>query len=455
MLASFFVHISMANVAAGAAANLEPIFAVPEWVRAGDFVAGRYTILEVISESVHTSTYRAHDGFLDIGPGGFGAAGACREALASRKLVVLKAERKRPGFSCAVAKEYTAMLQLAERSPTHIPRPSCLLEGDEALGARAVLVLPWLGNDAMRELRLQKRMPPEVLRDVGCKMLVSIQAVHDAGLLHRDIKPANFVLCGDTAEDPGVFLIDFGLARWYFDTATQNVLPVRKTGRFCGTLRYASMNSHLLRDLGRRDDLWSLAFTLLELSTGWLPWKPCPRGLSEQERQALHGQICREKQKFVALCLEMKYSRAEAGEFHAHSERRQFAALVGMRGPDCGVEYEERVREFLKVVPSPLIDIVCDLVKLQYASRPNYVKMYSHLMRMARSRPVSALPNVAPSASPRNGRRRQRDQSLSGVTTSVGKDPHSALPFPGSEKRCKVEVVAGREDTVLSSDTSV
>lgn len=46
----------------------------------------------------------------------------------------------------------------------------------------------------------------------------------------------------------------------------------RATAEFRGTCRYASIQSHMHEELGRRDDLWSLLYMLLELHGGQLPW---------------------------------------------------------------------------------------------------------------------------------------------------------------------------------------
>jgi tau tubulin kinase len=51
------------------------------------------------------------------------------------------------------------------------------------------------------------------------------------------------------------------------------VRPSRDHSGFCGTARYASIDSHNAQDLVRRDDLWSLFCMLVEFANGQLPWR--------------------------------------------------------------------------------------------------------------------------------------------------------------------------------------
>ncbi|XP_049852271.1 probable serine/threonine-protein kinase DDB_G0292354 [Schistocerca gregaria] len=105
---------------------------------------------------------------------------------------------------------------------------------------------------------------------LGSIFLKIIEHVHRAGYLHRDIKPSNFVV-GPNRRANLIYIIDFGLARRHI-LPTGQVRPEKERPGFRGTARYASINSHIARDLGRRDDLWSILYVLIEFSRGFLPW---------------------------------------------------------------------------------------------------------------------------------------------------------------------------------------
>jgi len=70
-----------------------------------------------------------------------------------------------------------------------------------------------------------------------------------------------------------VHLIDFGLSKEFRDPNTHKHIPFNRGLGFTGTPTFASINSHLGLELGRRDDLESLAFTLFYFLWGFLPWQ--------------------------------------------------------------------------------------------------------------------------------------------------------------------------------------
>jgi tau tubulin kinase len=62
-------------------------------------------------------------------------------------------------------------------------------------------------------------------------------------------------------------VIDFGLARRFVDESGATI-PQRMEAAFRGSTTYASINAHKQLDLGRRDDVWSWLYCLVELLSG-------------------------------------------------------------------------------------------------------------------------------------------------------------------------------------------
>jgi serine/threonine protein kinase len=76
-----------------------------------------------------------------------------------------------------------------------------------------------------------------------------------------------------------VHLIDFGLSKEFRDPKTHAHIPYKKDLGLAGTAMFASINSHQGLELGRRDDLESLAYVSFYFLWGFLPWQ----GLGEEE----------------------------------------------------------------------------------------------------------------------------------------------------------------------------
>jgi serine/threonine protein kinase len=162
------------------------------------------------------------------------------------------------------------------------------------------LVMELLGRNLadVRRDAPEQRFSVTTAALLGHHMLRGIEEMHRCGYIHRDVKPSNFALPRDTAASRKVYVIDFGLARRYVQDARTNpfsesgssvlvpdakipsglppgtrIRPPRAQVGFRGTARYASVHSHAGEDLGRRDDLWSLLYSLVEMVVGMLPWR--------------------------------------------------------------------------------------------------------------------------------------------------------------------------------------
>ncbi|XP_028858123.1 tau-tubulin kinase 2b [Denticeps clupeoides] len=107
---------------------------------------------------------------------------------------------------------------------------------------------------------------------LGQQILEAIESIHSVGFLHRDIKPSNFAMGRLEITCRTCYMLDFGLAR-QFTNSCQEVRAPRPVAGFRGTVRYASINAHKNKEMGRHDDLWSLFYMLVEFMVGQLPWR--------------------------------------------------------------------------------------------------------------------------------------------------------------------------------------
>ncbi|KAG1723197.1 casein kinase I isoform delta [Suillus occidentalis] len=146
--------------------------------------------------------------------------------------VAIKLESITTGQPSSVQREYTILKRL---------------EG--GLGIPRAL---WFGRDLHTVVNL------------GIQLISRLEYIHSHNYVHCDIKPQN-VLVGLGYLKHTAFIIDFGIAKEYWDTATRNQ-------RLTGTPAFASINNHLGVDPGRRDDLESLTYMLIYLLRGSLPW---------------------------------------------------------------------------------------------------------------------------------------------------------------------------------------
>uniref|UniRef100_A0A1I7TCC9 Protein kinase domain-containing protein n=1 Tax=Caenorhabditis tropicalis TaxID=1561998 RepID=A0A1I7TCC9_9PELO len=137
------------------------------------------------------------------------------------------------------------------------------------------MMITLLGKDLHKlrcELPERKFSINTALR-VGIQTLKACEELHRIGFVSRDVKPGNFAPgVKANRQSRTIFMYDFGLARRYVDKNNQ-IIPSRKEVGWRGTTRYGSLNAHKRQDLGRRDDLESWFYGLVEMTRGTLPWR--------------------------------------------------------------------------------------------------------------------------------------------------------------------------------------
>jgi len=115
----------------------------------------------------------------------------------------------------------------------------------------------------------------EMVACIAVEALNILKSLHEVGWVHGDVKPENFLLGqAGTLHERKLYLVDFGLASNIREGLAQTHVEYdQKPDLFRGTVRYASVHAHLGRTSSRRDDLESLAYTLVFLLKGRLPWQ--------------------------------------------------------------------------------------------------------------------------------------------------------------------------------------
>ncbi|CAN0901603.1 Casein kinase 1-like protein HD16 [Linum grandiflorum] len=139
-----------------------------------------------------------------------------------------------------------------------------------------ILVMDMLGPSLWDVWNSNNQMLSEqMVACIAVEAISILEQLHSRGFVHGDVKPENFLLGQPgSPEEKKLYLVDLGLAsRWKESASGRHVDYDQKPDVFRGTVRYASVHAHLGRTGSRRDDLESLAYTLVFLLRGKLPWQ--------------------------------------------------------------------------------------------------------------------------------------------------------------------------------------
>jgi len=118
------------------------------------------------------------------------------------------------------------------------------------------------GGDLFTHLRSLGTLPERVARQIIAELVLAVAHLHEYGIIHRDVKPENVLLdsCGHAR------LTDFGLSKFNVTA------PDHGAYSMCGSPGYIAPEVLSGRGYGFSVDWWQLGMTLLETTTGNLPW---------------------------------------------------------------------------------------------------------------------------------------------------------------------------------------
>jgi tau tubulin kinase len=203
-----------------------------------------------------------------LGEGGFGAVYKMEHARTGEQYA-MKVEGVREQIQ-VLKMEVLVLQSLKERGSRH----GCAIL-DRGRNDQFNYVIMTLVGKSLQDLRKEGQGGHLSLSSAlraGRQCLEATADLHNIGYLHRDIKPGNFAVGrAEVAQQRTVFILDFGLAR-KFVKDTGEIRTPRAAAGFRGTVRYAPINCHRSKELGRKDDLETWFYMQVELTLGRLPW---------------------------------------------------------------------------------------------------------------------------------------------------------------------------------------
>jgi len=181
------------------------------------------------------------------------------------------------------------------------------------------MVIELLGAnlEELREFCGGKFSIPTIL-SLADQLISRIEFFHAKNFIHRDIKPDNFVM-GHGVVSSVAYIIDFGLAKRYRDATTKMHIPYKNNKKLTGTARYASLNTHMGIEQSRRDDLECLAYSLVYLLKGILPWQ----GIRAEDKGEKYKKIL-ERKKSISIDMLCKGLPSEFGNMFYYCRSLKF-----------------------------------------------------------------------------------------------------------------------------------
>jgi eukaryotic-like serine/threonine-protein kinase len=209
---------------------------------AGEVVADRYELEQLVGSGGMSSVFRAHDRVLE-------------------RTVALKVLHERLISNQDVVDRFTREAKLvAGLSHTNIVS---VIDRGEFEGS-PYIVFEYIAGDNLKQVIVRDGpLPVDRALELAIEVARGLAFAHQKGFVHRDVKPQNVLLNGKGEAK----VTDFGIARPLEATSEETA-----TGTVLGTCDYIAPEQAQGRHVDAQTDVYSLGIVLFELLTGEVPF---------------------------------------------------------------------------------------------------------------------------------------------------------------------------------------